>query len=422
MTPSSSASRVTRRRAPLFGMLAAEAISVTGNMLTLVAVPWFVLQTTASAGKTGLTGFFTTLPVILSASLGGALVDRWGYRRTSIAADLASGVAVALIPLLHLSVGLAFWQLLALVFAGALLDTPGQTARGALLPELAAQAGMRLERATSAHDGVSRGARMLGGPLAGVLIAVMGTTTVLFVDAATFLVSAILVRIFVPAPGRDGKAEHPRYLDSLREGLGFISRDRLLLAIVVMVMVTNMLDQAMFAVMLPVFANSVLGGAVQLGAVLGTFGVGALIGTVVFGAVCHRLPRRITYTVGFLVAGCPRWFVMATSSTLPPVLVAVFVGGLAAGSLNPIISTVMYERVPVGMRARAFGVIHAGAWAAMPVGAVLAGVLVEAVGLRTGLAIGGSLYLLATLSPLVGRSWRAMDASSSKPEPVSLTS
>lgn len=129
-----------RRRTPLLALLAATGISYAGNTMTLVAVPWFVLQTTGSAGLAGLAAFFATLPVALSAGLGGVLVDRLGYRRASITADVASGVTIALVPILHLTVGLPFWGLLALVFLGALLDAPGHTARSALVPELAEEA------------------------------------------------------------------------------------------------------------------------------------------------------------------------------------------------------------------------------------------------------------------------------------------
>ena len=69
------------------------------------------------------------LPTVLGALLGGAPLDRLGRKRASVLADLASGASVAAIPLLYHTVGLAFWQLLVLVFLGALLDAPGNTAR-----------------------------------------------------------------------------------------------------------------------------------------------------------------------------------------------------------------------------------------------------------------------------------------------------
>jgi hypothetical protein len=87
--------------------------------------------------------------MVLAGFLDGTLIDRLGYKRTSILADLANGVTIALIPLLHFTIGLEFWQLLVLVFQGALLDMAGNTVCAALLPDLAEEAGMPIERVTS---------------------------------------------------------------------------------------------------------------------------------------------------------------------------------------------------------------------------------------------------------------------------------
>src|SRR5947208_7768206 len=119
----------TANRIPILGLLAANTISQIGSALTFIAVPWFVLETTGSAAKTGLTGVFEALPFIIAGIFGGALVDRLGFKRTSILADLTSGLTLALIPLLYHTVGLAFCQLLALSFLSNLFYTPGSTAR-----------------------------------------------------------------------------------------------------------------------------------------------------------------------------------------------------------------------------------------------------------------------------------------------------
>lgn len=119
----------TPNRTPLIALLSASAISLTGSRLTLVAVPWFVLQTTGSAARTGITGAAGALAYVVAAFFGGALVDRFGFRRTSICADIASGVAIAMVPLLSHTIGLAFWELLALVFLSTFFNTPGSTAR-----------------------------------------------------------------------------------------------------------------------------------------------------------------------------------------------------------------------------------------------------------------------------------------------------
>ena len=289
-----------KSRTPLFGLLAANAISITGNRLTQLAIPWFVLQSTGSVAETGLVGFFSLLPFVISSALGGVIVDRLGYRRASIVSDLASGLTVLGVPILYNTVGLPLAALLALVFAGALLDAPGQTAREAMLPDLLERAEMTLERGTSLFDGVSRGANMLGAPLAGVLIAVVGPTNVLVLDAATFAASALIMFACVPpSTPRPAEADLDGYLAQLREGYRFLWRTPLVRAIVIMVLVTNTLDAGMGGVLMPVYADQVLDSVVALGLMAGAMGLTAFLGTLVFawighnGAARHDARRRL---------------------------------------------------------------------------------------------------------------------------------
>src|SRR5215211_2920104 len=224
-----------KNRFPIISLLTANAISLVGNVLSAIAIPWFVLQTTGSATQTGITGFFTVLPVVLAGFFGGTFVDRWGYKRTSIIADIASGVTTALIPLLYFTIGLEFWQLMVLVFLGALLDAPGSTARSALVPELAAMAQMPIERATSLIHIIERSARLVGAPLGGLLIALIGTENVLWLDAASFFISAGIVAVTIKAhqPVQPEEQQQTgKYFDELRAGLQFIYNDKLVLAIV----------------------------------------------------------------------------------------------------------------------------------------------------------------------------------------------
>jgi MFS family permease len=404
---------VATSRLPLAALLAANAISIAGNTLTALAIPWFVLQTTGSVRQTGLVGFFSLLPFVLSAGLGGALVDRLGYRRMSIVADLASGVSVVTIPLLYHTVGLPFAALVALVAAGALLDAPGQTAREAILPQLVEHAGTTIERGASLLDGVSRGARMVGAPLAGVLIAVLDPANVLFVDAATFAVSALLMRVFVAAPARSGGTFGSQgYVADLREGFAYLWRDRLVRAIVAMVVVTNMLDAGMGGVLSPVYADRVLDSVVALGLMGGALSGGAFAGTLLFAWRGHRLPRVKTLVLAFTIGGALRYFVLAVEPGLAPILVWNVLAGIGIGAINPILGTLQYERVPERLRGRVFGAVTAGVLAAAPFGALLAAGCVGLLGLRATLVTFGVVYAACTLSPLVVPAWRDADRAS----------
>lgn len=404
---------------PIAALFAANAISMVGNMLAFVAIPWFVFLTTGSAAQTGLTGFFAALASVAAAFFGGAVVDRLGFKRTSIIADLASAGAFALIPLLHSTIGLQFWELLVLVFVGNLLDAPGTTARESLIPDLANAAGMSLERASAGIQAVERGSRLLGAPLAGVLIAFIGTGSVLWLDAISFLISALIVLRAVPAIGAHREKPSDRYLEELKAGVQFITRDRLILAIVIIVMVTNFLDAPLGGVIYPVFAKRFFGSAVDLGLIIGANGGGALLGAVLFASFGHRLSRRALFFGGFAIVALHFW-VMAIVPSIWIILLVQLVSGLAAGPINPIISTITYERIPVNLRGRVLGTITAGAYVAIPVGVLLGGYLLEWIDIRVVLGIIGVFYLATVVAAMFSPAAREMNAKPNTINPVQL--
>ena len=392
---------------PLAALYLANGVSLTGNVMALTAIPWFVLQTTGSAAKTGTVGFFSFLPVVLASFLGGALVDRLGSKRMSVVADVMSGVTVAMIPLLHSMGHLSFPALVALVFFGALLDTPGMSARSALVPTLAARAGWPLERATGVTATVERGSRFAGAPLAGVLIALGGPISVLWINAATFAVSALVVMLAVPGDARPSRVPGSRYLSEIREGFAFLRRDRPLAAIAKLLVVTNFLD-AWTSVLLIVYAARVYGTAVSLGAVIGAFGAGSMFGAILFARIGMRFPRRQLFAWCFL-AFTIKYPALAAFPPLGVLMAFAFVAGSASGPVNPLIDTVAYERIPVGLRGRVLSALGGVAWMAMPLGVLAGGFVLDHVSLRINVIVVGSAYVAAAAAIWLSSAIRDMN-------------
>ncbi|AMB59420.1 MFS transporter [Microterricola viridarii] len=414
--------QTTAGRLPLLAILAAAFVSRAGNAITAIAVPLYVFADTGSALATGTAGVFATLPVVIGGSLGGALIDRLGYRVSSVVADLASGVTVLALPIFAATTGLPFWLLLLLVFLSGLLDAPGDTAKTVMLPGLAERAGVPLARAAGAQAAVQRSASMLGAALAGILIGVLGAPGALYVNAATFAVSAALVALLIPrmspaAASADAPAPAPAgesaggYWRDFAAGLRFLWSNALLRGIVLLVMVTNAIDTAGLTVLFPVYASERLGSASALGFMVATFMGGALLGAVAFAAVGHRAAGRGLFVLFFVLAGVPPYLAMVLEAPYPVLLGILAFSGLAAGGINPMVSTALFGLVPETMRARVFGSMTAGVAAAMPLGAFLGGVGITTVGLLPTLAIAGSAYLVAALSPMFGRQWRGLSAS-----------
>lgn len=382
-------------RRPILALFIANVISNLGNAITQLAIPWFVLQTTGSAARTGLVGAATFLPMIIALVLGGALVDRLPRKWMSIVADCASGVTVALIPTLHYTVGLPFWLLLVLVFAGAILDTPGSSARSAITPNLAQMAGMSLERTNSFSSSASSAASLIGPALAGVLIAWLGPRNVLYLDAASFAISALVVLAWVPNIIL-ARIESSSYLSDIREGFGFLRHQRLLLTIMLAAAVANFFAAPIGSVLLPVWVYDHNWTASYLGLVYSGFGGGALVGSLLFASIVRRISRRhllilylATLSIPLMLFGLVSW--------QPLGVLLAFASGLPLGGVGPLISTVSMERIPEELRGRVWGTSGSISMCAAPLGLLIAGPSAEWLGVNQALIVCGGIFLLLAL-------------------------
>jgi MFS family permease len=411
-------------RRPLAVLLAANVISLTGNSVTLMGVPWFVLQSTGSAADAGIVAFCAMLPVALAAFMSGPVVDRLGRRRVSVVSDLVCGTAVGAVPLLQSAGLLRFWVLCVLMAVTGLFHAPGDTARGVLLPALAQRAGIPLSRAAGFYDGASRCASMIGSALGGVLIAVLGASHVLIADAATFVASALLIawglrRLAearsLAAAGKTGLLAYRR---ALGEGYRYVLASPLLLGICLVTMLAQCLDQGWNAVLLPLHVRTGLGGPTDLGLVEALFAAGALTGALTYGAVGHRFRRWPVYVVAFIIVGTPRFVVAALTGTVAPLAVMMTIEGLACGVINPILATAIYQTVPDELRSRVLSATTASALMIAPLGGLAAAFLAGTVGVSAALLAVGGVYLLVTLCPAVFPAWKQLDPGRRRAKPM----
>ena len=381
-------------------------------MLAGIALPWFVLQATGSPALTALTGFASLVPLVIGGVLGGAIVDRFGFRPVSIAADIASGVTIAVIPLLALAGALEIWHVVILAFLGSMLDIPGTTARQSALPALAQLGDVRLERLNAAAETIRRLTHLAGPPLAGLLIVLIGPTAVIWFDVVSFAMSVLLVVVFVPTIHPDGEGDASHWMDRVREGFSFLWGDPLLRTLILVIGAVNVLMNPVFLVVLPVYADATTGRAIDLGLLIGAFGVGSVIAAVSFGAFAAHMPRHVVIRAGLLITAVPVWVL----ATVPPVLVALpamLVIGLAVGAVGPLILTVLGERTPTRLRGRVFGTYATLVNGAIPFGVLISGLLLEWVPLGTAIAAIAVLYTGVALTALVARQISSLDGTRS---------
>ena len=400
---------------PLYGWLTAETISLVGTRISMLALPWFVLETTGSPAKAGLIALFEMTPLVLSKIFGGPVIDRIGPRRVAIACDLGSAVVVGLIPLLYAAGMLHFPILLGLVALAGALRGPGDAAKSSMIPQLVEAAGVPTERATGLYSFVERTASMLGAAAAGLLIGLVGATNAIVIDAASFAVGALvlavttagLTRLRAPEP-TDASADPTSYRAQLAEGWHFLRRDRVLLGIAFMVALTNLIDLAWSSVLMPVWGQE-HAGPETIGLLFATFSGFSAVGSAVAAALGDRMRRYPTYLVCFLVAGIPRFLVIAFGAPLWVVFVVFAIGGTSSGFINPILGAIQFERIPAHVLGRVMSLISAFAWGLMPLGGLLGGSLVSAFGLTTALVGCGIVYFAVTMFPAVDPTWKQIE-------------
>jgi MFS family permease len=416
--------RPTPRRIPLYGWLTAECISLLGTRVSMIAIPWLVLTTTGSATQTGLVAFAEITPMVIFKAFGGPLVDRVGPRRMAITVDVLSFVAVGLIPLLHHSGALTFPLLLGLVAVAGALRGPGDAATTALIPALVEKADVPYERATGLSSAIERGATMIGAAIAGGLVATVGAANAVAVDAVSFaacaLVLVVTTRSLEERRGGDARDRRPpqdevtdatpsSYVAELREGWSFLRHDAVLMSLCLMVAVTNLLDLAWSAVLLPVWARDSGAGVGAVGLVFSVWGGASMLGSVVAAAYGTRLPRLQTYLVAFLITGLPRFVLFAIGVPLWAILAMCLVGGASSGFLNPVIGAVEFERIPRAMVGRVMSLMSSLCWSLMPLGGIIGGVLVSGIGLSPALWVIGVAYFVTTMAPALLPSFRGMN-------------
>jgi len=365
------------RSRSIVSLLIAEIVSTTGSQMTWLALPWFVLVTTGSAARMS---FVVGAELIGLAALGfpgGRLLGHLGARRTMLLCDAARAPLMLIIPVLHWTVGLSFAVLLVVAFALGAFAAPYFAAQKVIVPELLGEDEKRVSEATALFQAATRVTLLLGPALAGVLIGVMGATSVLVVDACTYLVSLVLVLLFVPKRPPIKQEKEDR---SIKRGIMFIVRDPLLRIWSPVFALGDAAWNAFF-ITVPVLVLARFGHEPQIaGWLFAAFGVGAVIGNVItFRWLMSKYDGLAIITACIMGQALPLWLLWLPVPAWA-LAGALVVSGLANGLVNPSLHAISMLRVPAALRPNVMTTTMVF-WALVnPLGVFLAGPILQEFG------------------------------------------
>ncbi len=288
-------------------IFSAQVVSIAGDLVLFIALPFWVYQLTGSALATGIMMGALTLPQLLISPLAGVVVDRADRKRLMIGSDLLR--AILMLGYFFVNDVSQVWLIYLLAFAESAVSQFFRPAVNAVVPTLVNNE-EELTRANSLLGASWALGQMVGPALGGILVTTYGPHGAALFDMGTYLLSAALL-LWLHLPSRaqvTTKFETARhavqqFTSELREGVR-VALERPLLRVIFASLAILMLSQGIINVLLVVIVKEIWhAGATEFGWFVTAQGVGGLVGAVIISAFATRISPKHLVVVGGSIAG-----------------------------------------------------------------------------------------------------------------------
>lgn len=341
-----------------------------GSSFTQFALPLLVFKLTGSALNLGIAFAVSYLPYLLFGLVIGAWVDRLDRKRVMILADLGQAIAVAALPVAFLLGTLNVGWIYAVAFLSTTLHIFTDSSQFAAIPSLVDQ--RDLVTANGRFQASFFGATILGPVLAGALIYVIPVATLLFIDAASFLVSALMLSLIATSFNNQGQSgeDSPRSArtsirQDILEGLRYLFGHPLLRSILIMIPLLNLFSATRDAQLVVLAEGHLHATDAQFGLLNAAGGAGVVI----FSLLAGPLRKRGGYIRLALVAGTLGSLATIALALSPTIWSAIPLWALVFGTdylFNIYSNTLRQEILPNEMLGRARSVAAVVSYTVLP--------------------------------------------------------
>lgn len=404
------------RRGPYRGLLTGSSINVIGDVIGTSALPLFVLETTHDLALTGWIAAVSVGGSVVTGLLQGPLIDRIGFRVSMLGSSVFAAGTTLSVYLLHIAGLLSPSLLLLLALVRSVADEPGRVAIFGMVPHLAGQAGVPLERANATLRTVTAASNLVGPLAAGGIAAFAGSEWTILLNAATGMLGTAVLLLFARAskggagePERDGFEDGVGYFRRFRVGLRYLFQDKLLRTLVVATMLFAAFDTSFASIGLTAYAAEVLHEPALYGGLISAFGIGSLVGTIGYGVIGHKLPKRRTY-LGVYLAFAGLVLLMALELSAVPAFALMAAAGVVTSPLDMLYMAALQERVPKRIFGRVISIANTVLSAPAPLAVAAATGLISSVGVRVTMLVLGCCYLALAVALIFVRHLHKLDA------------
>jgi MFS family permease len=376
----------------LLALTSAELVSTLGSQFSALALPWFVLATTHSSTRMGLVFAAELVPFVLFGLHAGEVVNRLGPRGTMLLSDLARAPVIAVVPFLHAVGGLSYPIILGVAFVHGLFSTAYFTCQRAVIPAIVGADEQRVARANSLVEGATNLTNFVGPALAGVLIAVLGAANVMWIDAASYVASFVLVGVLVRVVREVREDEGPR---GVRAGIAYIAGDRFVRRAIGTPLLFGAAFPLVFASFPVIAFRDYHHNPRVAGLLIAAYGGGSVAGSLFTYVALARFKATTLGIAACVGLGVPFWL-LVPHVPLAIMVVAMAIVGFANPMANAPIFGILTTRVPPSVFPQVVQTIIVSNQVVRPAAYATAGALFASIGLHTVYAVAAVLATAAS--------------------------
>lgn len=374
--------KVSRR--PLYLLEGANALSGLSNAIAIITVPWLIFERTGSATQAGIVVAASAIPGIIISPFVGALIDHYGRKRVSIGSDLLSALSVMLFPIWDSLFGLTFASIATFAVLGAAFDPAGYTARKSLIPDVAKASNTSMDKLNSWHEAVFSGGWALGPAIGAIAISLVGAANSMWIVFVAFILAIILISMLhvgdLGLEHREEINDQEKFWSSTLRGLQVLKSDKAMYYLTISIVFLTMVYLPTESIILPKYFSDI-DDPRGLGYVLSSMAAGGIATTLAYPKLVKHFKKR-SIVIGSLAATS---LAMIPMTLFPPIglfVLAGFLLGLGWGPMNPLMNSIVQQRVAPHIQGRVFGVQTSLFYASGPIGMFVTGVSVDAFGVR----------------------------------------
>ena len=374
--------KVSRR--PLYLLEGANALSGLSNAIAIITVPWLIFERTGSATQAGIVVAASAIPGIIISPFVGALIDHYGRKRVSIGSDLLSALSVMLFPIWDSLFGLTFASIATFAVLGAAFDPAGYTARKSLIPDVAKASNTSMDKLNSWHEAVFSGGWALGPAIGAIAISLVGAANSMWIVFVAFILAIILISMLhvgdLGLEHREEINDQEKFWSSTLRGLQVLKSDKAMYYLTISIVFLAMVYLPTESIILPKYFSDI-DDPRGLGYVLSSMAAGSIATTLAYPKLVKHFKKR-SIVIGSLAATSLAMIPMTFFPPLGLFVLAGFLLGLGWGPMNPLMNSMVQQRVAPHIQGRVFGVQTSLFYASGPIGMFVTGVSVDAFGVR----------------------------------------